>query len=74
MTEAAARALSILGLRGAVDETWAEAYLMAPGLHLGGGTDDIMRNIIGERVLGLPKEPSVDREVPYRELRVGTQS
>ena len=74
MTEAAARALSILGLRGAIDETWSEAYLMAPGLHLGGGTDDIMRNIIGERVLGLPKEPSVDKEVPYRELRVGTQS
>ncbi len=73
MSEAAARGLSILGLRGAVDATWSESYLMAPGLHLGGGTDDIMRNIIGERVLGLPKEPSVDKDVPYRELRVGTQ-
>jgi acyl-CoA dehydrogenase len=73
MSDASARALSILGLRGAIDETWSESFLMAPGLHLGGGTDDIMRNIIGERVLGLPKEPSVDKDVPYRELRVGTQ-
>jgi alkylation response protein AidB-like acyl-CoA dehydrogenase len=73
MTQAAAEAASILGLRGAVEGLWSEAYLTAPGLHLGGGTDDIMRNIIGERVLGLPKEPSVDREVAYKDLRVGTQ-
>jgi alkylation response protein AidB-like acyl-CoA dehydrogenase len=36
---------------------WSEMVLGVPGMRVAGGTDEIMRNIVGERVLGLPKEP-----------------
>ena len=39
---------------------WAELVLGVPGMRVAGGTDEVMRNIIGERVLGLPKEPPVE--------------
>ncbi len=37
---------------------WTEFVLGVPGMRIGGGTDEVQRNIIAERVLGLPKEPA----------------
>jgi alkylation response protein AidB-like acyl-CoA dehydrogenase len=48
--------------------------LASPGNRLGGGTDEVQLNVLGERGLGLPREPSSDKDVPYRDLKVGTQT
>jgi alkylation response protein AidB-like acyl-CoA dehydrogenase len=67
-------ATALLGARIAADTgepdgfAWTEHVLGAPGYRLAGGTDEIQRNIIGERVLGLPREPRVDKGVPYSKL------
>src|ERR671912_947134 len=45
-----------------------ESALFAQGPPIYGGTDQVQRNIIGERVLGLPKEPGVDKNTPYKDL------
>jgi alkylation response protein AidB-like acyl-CoA dehydrogenase len=51
----------------------ASAFLFAPMLGIAGGTTEIQKNIIGERVLGLPKDPAVDKDVAFRDILVGTQ-
>ena len=48
---------------------WPDALLGSFAMHIGGGTDEVQRNIVGELVLGLPREPDTSREVPFAELR-----
>jgi alkylation response protein AidB-like acyl-CoA dehydrogenase len=43
-------------------------YLRAKGNSIEGGTSEVLRNIIAERVLGLPSEPRVDKDVAWKDL------
>ena len=47
---------------------WAKFVVGIPGMRIAGGTDEVLRNIVGERVLGLPKEPGIDTTSPFRDL------
>jgi alkylation response protein AidB-like acyl-CoA dehydrogenase len=53
-------------------ERVAMAVLQTRSGKIAGGTDEVMLNILGERVLGLPQDPRVDKDVPFRELKIGT--
>ena len=47
---------------------WQHQFLIAPSLHIAGGTDEIQKNVVAERVLGLPREPRSDRDVPFEKI------
>ena len=67
--------LSIAGAAGMLDDShdtavhnWTSTFLNQWASRIGGGTDEVQRNIVGERVLGLPGDPRVDKDVPFRSL------
>ena len=55
--------------RSTPSSEWSYLISFLPGLKSAGGTEQILRNTIGERVLGLPPEPRLDKGVPFSELR-----
>jgi alkylation response protein AidB-like acyl-CoA dehydrogenase len=58
-----------LGPEALGDSDWSYMISFLPGLKSAGGTEEILRNTVGERVLGLPPEPRLDKGVPFSELR-----
>ncbi|MGB6543224.1 MAG: acyl-CoA dehydrogenase family protein [Xanthobacteraceae bacterium] len=79
LQDIASYGIDLMGMAGGVMdaevapmEAWfQEALLYAPGMRIAGGSDEILRNIIAERVLGMPGDIRVDKDVPFRELKTG---
>ncbi len=65
-------AMEVLGAQGMLtdhaDSSWGQCFLSQYAIRLGGGTDEVQANIIGEQGLGLPREPSSDRDTPWKDL------
>ena len=68
-------ALELLGPAGALavgdDDSWFHEWATAPSMRIAGGTDEIQRNVLAERVLGLPSEPRADKGVPFNTVPIG---
>jgi alkylation response protein AidB-like acyl-CoA dehydrogenase len=54
-----------------IGASFQHGWLSAPGLRIAGGTDEILHNILAERVLGLPGEPRVDKDMAFQDVPTG---
>jgi len=54
-----------------VSRSFQNAWLGAPGLRIAGGTDEILKNIIAERILGLPQDPRADKGIAFKDIPSG---
>ena len=59
----------VIGPEALAEGEWSYLISFLPGLKSAGGTEEILRNMVGERVLGLPTEPRLDKGVPFSELK-----
>jgi len=59
----------LTGPESTLDGVIAEIHVSVPAVSIAGGTDEVQRNILAERILGLPKDVQVDRDVPFRSVR-----
>ena len=70
--ESAQLGLDLLGPAGLLDEgddaRWVRRFLGYPAHRIGGGTDEVNRNVVAERVLGLAGEPRTDDTLPWRDV------
>ncbi|MFM9938477.1 MAG: acyl-CoA dehydrogenase family protein [Hyphomicrobiaceae bacterium] len=69
MGQAAGVATSDMPLAGIFEE----ALMYSPAMRIAGGTDEILRNIIAERVLGLPPDVRIDKDVPFTDVPTGAK-
>ena len=60
--------LAEAGPLGADAGWWAQGFLFSPALTVGGGTAEVLRNIIGERILGLPRDPDPEEGRPWSSM------
>jgi alkylation response protein AidB-like acyl-CoA dehydrogenase len=74
LTRTGAFVAKVLGARMTADTgewgtyAWSKFVCGTPGMRIAGGSDEVLRNIVGERVLGLPKDAGIDATTPFKDL------
>lgn len=71
LSAAADAAFSLLGPAAIAEGSpWRSLFLITPGIRIGGGTDEVQKNMAAEQVLGLPREADETRKIPFNQMRL----